>query len=128
MNKTTYIALIVLGLLFGSIIAYAITNYQIPTTGNIVAPSNLQFTPAIIKWGTFVLTQNDTSKQYLTITNTGDLPTTALQISATPNVGTLFENVTGTVIQPHSSIIGNFTLLITATTVQPIDFPINIGA
>ena len=128
MKKLTLVILGLIALLIG-VVAAAVYQLNLPTTGNILAETNLTLTPTSINWGDFTPTVSNTSMQYITITNTGTATITITSITAPDlTVGTLYENITGITLTPTQSTIANFTLVIDTMQPQTFNFDIIIGA
>jgi len=133
MNKTTYIALIVLGLLLGVTIAYAITEYlHLPGIGTI-AEAKLTSSVTQFDWG--IVTHTIPSKTLtFTLTNDGTEDTLPLNLTATwvtptTAIGTITWDRETAIIAPTVAMVCQITFTLTDMTYTgPFEVDITIGA
>lgn len=99
---------------------------EIPSEGEIITPATLTVTPSYINWDT--LYRGNVTSQTVLLKNTGTQPTKNLNVSASPTVGTLANNITGVSIPGNSSIVAEFTLTVDSSApIGYFDFPIIIS-
>lgn len=127
MNKLLFI-IALLGLLVGVAIGYMVTEYYIPTEGNIATPSTLEVTPNALNFG--IIDNGTTATRTITLTNIGGQPTQPLalsssnwtvyatngsQIAETYLTRTLAWNGTSLVINPQETRVVAFDLYVASS-------------